>query len=178
VLDIDHFKAVNDLHGHPEGDRLLMELGDFLAGHLREGDGVARYGGEEFIVVLRQVGAGAVEISERLLAAWDTGYRAQRDRLGRMVQLPESDEEASTAPDRALARWRTSVTDLVHRLTALAADGRLQSPWPDAPRAVLLACLHMHANRLGVSAPQEAYANYLAWRALREHRPERVDGRR
>jgi diguanylate cyclase (GGDEF)-like protein len=70
VLDIDHFKDVNDLHGHAEGDRLLMELGDFLAGHLRDGDGVARYGGEEFIVVLRQVGTGAVEIAERLLVAW------------------------------------------------------------------------------------------------------------
>jgi diguanylate cyclase (GGDEF)-like protein len=47
-----------------------MELGEFLAAHLREGDGVARYGGEEFIVVLRQVGAGAVEIGERLIASW------------------------------------------------------------------------------------------------------------
>ena len=70
VLDIDHFKLVNDLHGHAAGDRLLMELGDFLAAHLREGDGVARYGGEEFIVVLRQVGTGALEIGERLIAAW------------------------------------------------------------------------------------------------------------
>ena len=132
----------------------------------------------ELLATKHRLWTAAARPDERLLAAWDTGYRAQRDRLGRMVQLPESDEEASTAPDRALARWRTSVTDLVHRLTPLAADGRLQSPWPDAPRAVLLACLHMHANRLGVSAPQEAYANYLAWRALREHRPERVGGRR
>jgi len=70
VLDVDHFKMVNDLHGHVAGDRLLMELGDFLAAHLRDGDGVARYGGEEFIVVLRQVGTGGLEIAERLVAEW------------------------------------------------------------------------------------------------------------
>jgi diguanylate cyclase (GGDEF)-like protein len=105
VLDIDHFKAVNDLHGHAEGDRLLMELGDFLAAHLRDGDGVARYGGEEFIVVLRQVGAGAVEIGERLLAAWGARRPVTTFSLGIAVHRPnQSPTLTFAAGDAALYR--------------------------------------------------------------------------
>ena len=70
VLDLDHFKDVNDRLGHREGDRVLIELGHFLASHLRDADDVARYGGEEFVVVLRSAGLGAVGTAERLVAAW------------------------------------------------------------------------------------------------------------
>jgi diguanylate cyclase (GGDEF)-like protein len=70
ILDLDHFKDVNDRLGHREGDRVLIELGHFLASHLRDADDVARYGGEEFVVVLRGAGPGAIVTAERLLAAW------------------------------------------------------------------------------------------------------------
>jgi diguanylate cyclase (GGDEF)-like protein len=103
VLDIDRFKDVNDLHGHGEGDRLLMELGVFLAGHLRDGDGVARYGGEEFIVVLRRVGAGASEIAERLLAAWRERRPVTTFSLGVAVHEPNRSPAATfAAADAAL----------------------------------------------------------------------------
>jgi diguanylate cyclase (GGDEF)-like protein len=105
VLDIDHFKDVNDRFGHGEGDRLLMELGDFLAAHLRDGDGVARYGGEEFIVLLRRVGSGAVEISERLLAAWGSRRPVATFSLGIAVhQLNQSPALTFGAADAALYR--------------------------------------------------------------------------
>jgi diguanylate cyclase (GGDEF)-like protein len=105
VLDIDHFKDVNDRYGHAEGDRLLMELGDFLAAHLRDGDGVARYGGEEFIVILRRVGSGAVEISERLLAAWGSRRPIATFSLGIAVQRPgQSPALTFGAADAALYR--------------------------------------------------------------------------
>ena len=48
LMDLDHFKAVNDLHGHPGGDRVLVLLAQILSTHSREGELVARIGGEEF----------------------------------------------------------------------------------------------------------------------------------
>ncbi len=52
VLDIDHFKVVNDTHGHAEGDRLLTELGTLLTHLIPAGRPMARWGGEEFVVYL------------------------------------------------------------------------------------------------------------------------------
>jgi diguanylate cyclase (GGDEF)-like protein/PAS domain S-box-containing protein len=48
LIDLDHFKAVNDLHGHPAGDRVLVEFAQILNANSREGELVARIGGEEF----------------------------------------------------------------------------------------------------------------------------------
>src|SRR5580692_2817779 len=52
LLDVDHFKNVNDKHGHETGDRVLQEISKRLATSLREYDGIGRYGGEEFLLVI------------------------------------------------------------------------------------------------------------------------------
>ena len=52
MIDIDHFKAVNDTHGHARGDAVLCELADRLRAGAREDDVIARWGGEEFVVLL------------------------------------------------------------------------------------------------------------------------------
>lgn len=57
MFDIDHFKAVNDGHGHPAGDRVLKEFGAIMVASSRETDIIARYGGEEFIALLPQTAA-------------------------------------------------------------------------------------------------------------------------
>jgi diguanylate cyclase (GGDEF)-like protein len=57
MIDVDHFKQVNDSHGHPTGDRVLQQLARFLRQRLRQTDVVARYGGEEFAVVLSNTNA-------------------------------------------------------------------------------------------------------------------------
>ena len=54
IVDIDHFKRVNDLHGHAVGDRVLCAVAHLLGARLRDADCLARYGGEEFVVVLRR----------------------------------------------------------------------------------------------------------------------------
>ncbi len=52
VIDLDHFKAVNDNHGHAVGDMVLKSIGELLINSFRDGDLVARYGGEEFVVLM------------------------------------------------------------------------------------------------------------------------------
>ena len=62
VLDIDHFKRVNDQRGHYGGDRVLRKMGEILRAHTRETDGLGRWGGEEFLVLLPHTGAGEVAV--------------------------------------------------------------------------------------------------------------------
>lgn len=54
VIDLDHFKKVNDNHGHATGDKVLEATGQLLNSSFREGDLVARFGGEEFVILLNQ----------------------------------------------------------------------------------------------------------------------------
>ncbi|HEY3260658.1 MAG TPA: GGDEF domain-containing protein [Pseudonocardiaceae bacterium] len=60
LVDIDHFKHVNDTHGHHGGDQVLVEVANRLAALVRSGDVIARYGGEEFAVLLPQASAAAL----------------------------------------------------------------------------------------------------------------------
>ena len=70
VVDLDHFKRVNDTHGHATGDALLARAGEVLRAGVRPGDVVARYGGEEFCAVLREADLeGATILAERLRTA-------------------------------------------------------------------------------------------------------------
>ncbi len=52
MVDIDHFKSVNDVHGHGTGDNVLVAFGELLRRHTRQTDIVARFGGEEFVILL------------------------------------------------------------------------------------------------------------------------------
>jgi len=70
MIDVDHFKRVNDTHGHDVGDAVLREVGTRLKTGLREIDVVARYGGEEFMLVLPGTHSpGAIVVADRLWRA-------------------------------------------------------------------------------------------------------------
>jgi diguanylate cyclase (GGDEF)-like protein/PAS domain S-box-containing protein len=70
MLDIDHFKSVNDTYGHEVGDQALQAVARVLRGGIRRGDSVARWGGEEFTVLLPGADAqGAAHLAEELRAA-------------------------------------------------------------------------------------------------------------
>ncbi|MBM3333427.1 diguanylate cyclase [Candidatus Sumerlaeota bacterium] len=69
MVDIDHFKHVNDVYGHKAGDRVLQEFSSLLRANIRKTDIVGRYGGEEFLVILPNTAAsGAVNLSEKMRA--------------------------------------------------------------------------------------------------------------
>jgi diguanylate cyclase (GGDEF)-like protein/PAS domain S-box-containing protein len=77
LIDIDHFKRVNDGLGHPAGDRLLVELAERMTGPLRPEDAVARLGGDEFVILAEDLRheTDALAIAERLAAAATGLYR-------------------------------------------------------------------------------------------------------
>ena len=69
LLDLDHFKKINDIHGHEHGDKALAAVGHILTSTLRTSDFAARYGGEEFLVLLPDTDrATAGEVAEKLRA--------------------------------------------------------------------------------------------------------------
>ena len=70
LIDIDHFKDINDQGGHAYGDEVLSDLAGYLRTALREHDQVARFGGDEFVVVLRGHSEIFAAVAERLLAGW------------------------------------------------------------------------------------------------------------
>ena len=70
LIDLDHFKHVNDLHGHEAGDVVLCDIARILAAECRDTDTVGRWGGEEFLAVLHQAGVQqAAEVANRMRAA-------------------------------------------------------------------------------------------------------------
>jgi diguanylate cyclase (GGDEF)-like protein len=78
MIDVDHFKAVNDRFGHQKGDVVLRELAGLIAGTLRPYDTFGRYGGEEFLMVLDGVDAERLaEIAERTRALVESGLNAK-----------------------------------------------------------------------------------------------------
>ena len=88
MMDVDHFKKINDTHGHPQGDRILKELGGMIGGMIREYDFAARFGGDEFALVLPQQKdlRGAKDLAERIRQKVER-HVFGRDRSGRVIHV-------------------------------------------------------------------------------------------
>ena len=127
VLDLDHFKQINDTYGHDRGDAVLAAVGDVLAGALRTSDFVGRNGGEEFVALLPDTGAdGALEAAEKLRAA-----------IAR-VTLPGIDRAVTASVGAAVYPHTAADPESLLRLAdralyAAKAAGRNRAAVADAP---------------------------------------------
>jgi diguanylate cyclase (GGDEF)-like protein len=130
IIDVDHFKLVNDTYGHPGGDEVLRELAQRLGGALRQNDWLGRYGGEELMVVLPGLPY--------------TGAATPIERLRECVsEQPFALREFSVPLTVSIGvAWCESSSDTVHHMisradTALYAakhSGRNRVVYPPAPR--------------------------------------------
>ena len=106
MFDIDHFKAINDQHGHLTGDHVLKEIAKRLTARIRREELLARYGGEEFVAVLPETGrAGAMEFGEqiRLMVAREP-FEFEGDRLPVTISVGISVLEAEPVETSAFIK--------------------------------------------------------------------------
>jgi diguanylate cyclase len=94
IIDVDHFKQINDTYGHPAGDAVLREIGGAVASSTKSFDVAARYGGDEFVVVLPGCNA-----SDALGVADRVRYEIARQTRGTPVTVSAG---VATMPDNAL----------------------------------------------------------------------------
>ncbi|HEX6132937.1 MAG TPA: GGDEF domain-containing protein [Longimicrobiales bacterium] len=88
VIDLDHFKSINDQHGHEAGDEALIRTARVIEANIRDIDTAARFGGEEFVVLLSETGIrAALEVAERIRAAV---ARAEVEFKGRSIPIRAS----------------------------------------------------------------------------------------
>lgn len=136
MIDIDHFKQVNDTHGHDVGDVVLAEVAQRVGDAVREVDVVARYGGEEFLLVCPNTHfAGAVSVAERVWRAVgqrpiSAGERRHRVTISVGVSLyPSRDikskDQLLKAADEALYQAKREGRD---RICAVHQQGYIYSP--------------------------------------------------
>ena len=121
MIDLDHFKSVNDRHGHPVGDRVLASLAGLLRRRLRQTDALGRYGGEEFGVLLHDLGGeDAVRLVQRLLDEFSATEHA--DDGGAVFRVTFSAGVARLDPETTdFPTWRRLADEALY---AAKVDGR------------------------------------------------------
>ena len=115
IGDLDHFKAINDNHGHQIGDRVLRAVAQEIAGMLRKTDHVCRYGGEEFALILPNCDRNlAIEVAERI-----------RARIAELRVASDSGIEVPTSISLGVTCWtqpKPSASNIADQLIKFADD--------------------------------------------------------
>jgi diguanylate cyclase (GGDEF)-like protein len=122
LMDLDHFKEVNDTYGHLVGDKLLAFIGQVISNQVRGADIAARYGGDEFAILLPDTPRDQAEVTARKLAKAISASRTYIGLLGTGVPLSASFGVA-TCPDEA--RTVSELLQLADDRLYAAKDGRL-----------------------------------------------------
>ncbi|KOC18986.1 diguanylate cyclase [Comamonas testosteroni] len=129
LIDIDHFKQVNDLHGHDAGDRLLVTLSDLIRGSLPHGALAARLGGDEFVILLRSVsGAAAQALGQNLRESF-----AQQARAMFATPEPVSLSIGATLfdqPENELSHWLKRADEALYASKRKGRDRMELTPLP------------------------------------------------
>lgn len=122
IIDIDHFKTINDEHGHNVGDEVLIEFGRRLKHALRKTDMAVRWGGEEFLLVLEHVNAEQVlQVARKLLnEISDSAFHTSAGRL----HITLSGGCKVIASSQAPPNWEATVRDVDQLLYQAKAEGR------------------------------------------------------
>ncbi len=122
LIDLDHFKRINDQHGHASGDRVLQTFATVAQACLRDGDVLARYGGEEFVLLLPctdadQLTACCERLREAFANAEPVGLKVRSISLSAGMTLLEAGDdldEALNRADQALYRAKHSGRNCCH----------------------------------------------------------------
>ncbi len=180
-LDVDHFKNLNDTHGHQFGDTVLMRIGELLPDCVRSSGIAARYGGEEFVVLAIDISeAGLKTLAERIRQAVENEYFQNGVQVvpvtasvGGVVTVPLDDESglahrlvesADAAMYESKRRGRNCITlqsmasDLERRLSHLAIDYRF-SNWLAKNKVIDLASV---VDVVQKSRPESSHIGELA----------------
>jgi diguanylate cyclase (GGDEF)-like protein len=106
IIDLDHFKRINDHYGHAAGDEVLRQTASTLRNSFREADFIARYGGEEFVVLAPNCNiARAVSLSERLrtsISELQVAFRTSRIKVTSSIGIAQGCASSQATPAEAL----------------------------------------------------------------------------
>jgi diguanylate cyclase (GGDEF)-like protein len=135
AVDIDHFKEINDKHGHPEGDRVLRQLATIMMSTARDSDTVARLGGDEFVIILpdsdlRGTRAFAERLRERVRQA-TFGPPGAALSITISIGVAVGEGKAQLEPDRLLGDADQALYDAKEggrNRVAVAGGSRSSSP--------------------------------------------------
>ncbi|MBK1681198.1 hypothetical protein CKO20_12545 [Rhodocyclus tenuis] len=131
IFDVDHFKRINDRHGHPQGDAILDDIARRVQGRLRDGDGFARWGGEEFLIMLPCTGLDEASLLAEQLRLLIGSVRSLE--VGAVsasfgvasLHADDTLEKLVKRADAALYRAKASGRNQVEREDARSAGGPL-----------------------------------------------------
>ncbi|HEX8911201.1 MAG TPA: diguanylate cyclase [Humisphaera sp.] len=115
MVDVDHFKSINDRHGHPFGDEVIRRVAEALSAACRREDVACRYGGEEFAVLCPGVPASGAEV---------LGERVRREVEGLALDGPDGAVRVTASIGVAERRAGTPPTDLVSAADAALYDAK------------------------------------------------------
>ena len=134
MVDVDHFKSVNDRFGHPVGDRVLASLAALLRRRLRQSDHVGRYGGEEFATLIEDLPeAEVVRLVERLLAEFGSMEHHAAD--GQPFHTTFSAGVAMLKPGMTLDAWKKAADDALYAAKSAGRNRVMAFGGTAAPRA-------------------------------------------